>query len=1009
MGLASFCCALAALAQTPATAVDFNRDIRPILSENCYQCHGPDKNKRKADLRLDTKDGLFDEIDDVRPVVAGKPGESDLLRRILTDDDEDRMPPKKSNKSVTPQQAAKIRKWIEEGAVYKGHWAYIAPVRSAPPVSTTAAVTEIDGFILAKLREQNLAPGAPADRTTLCRRMYFDLLGLPPTPAQVKAFLDDKRPEAVAALADELLKSPHFGERMATFWLDQVRYADTIGYHSDNSMNVSPYRDWVIAAFNQNMPFNQFTIEQLAGDLLPNSTVSQKIATAYNRLLQTTEEGGAQPKEYEAKYAADRVRNVSAVWLAQTMGCCECHDHKFDPIATREFYGMEAFFADVQEASVGKREPGLPLPDASQQAALAKLDQSITAAQAKLNGITPQLAAAQSEWEKNVQNDVKWTVLEPDSFTVQGESKLKKLPGGLLQTVGKVAANENYTVTAHTSGKPITGFRLEVLPDDSLPSHGPGNAPNGNFVLTDLKIVATGQNGKATNIIMKRAAADFSQGAFSVTALLDPKRKNRQKTGWAILPEVGKAHEAFFESGKPVGVEGGSELAFTFAFQSQFPQHSFGKFRISATTSPEPARRALPRNVAVTLATDPSDRTAEETALLGAYFVSVSPLLEPLREQVAILEKQKQELLDALPKCLVTTAAAPREVRVLPRGNWLDKSGPVAMPVIPASLGHLTIEKPDRRPTRLDLAKWIADRNNPLTARVFVNRVWKMVYGQGIARKLDDFGSQGDWPTHPELLDTLAVDFMESGWDVKRLIHQLVTTDAYQRTSIPTAEQQERDPQNQCLSHQGRFRLDAEFVRDNALAVSGLLADRIGGKSVFPYQPAGYWSFLNFPAREWKNDTGEGLYRRGLYTHWQRTFLQPSLLAFDAPTREEAVCERTRSNVPQQALALLNDPTYVEAAKIFAGHILESGTADEERLSFAFQEALSRRPRPEEAALLTQLLEKQRSIYNHDSAAAQQLLKAGDAAVPADHPAERAAWTNIARVILNLHETITRN
>ena len=992
----------------PATkTIDFNRDIRPILSDNCFQCHGPDKNKRKADLRLDTKEGFFNTIDDIRPVVPGKPGDSDLLRRMLVDkDDDELMPPAESNKSLTSQQIGKVRKWIEEGAEYKGHWAYLKPVKS----SDASPEKMVDAFISAKLKDQNLQPSPEADKITLCRRVYFDLIGIPPTPTEVDAFVKDTGPEAYAKLVDGLLANRHFGERLAVFWLDQVRYADTIGYHSDNTMNVWPYRDWVITAFNQNMPFNQFTIEQLAGDLLPNSTNAQKVASAYNRLLQTTEEGGAQPREYEAKYASDRVRNVSAVWMAQTMGCCECHDHKFDPISTREFYGMEAFFADIQEAPIGRRELGMPLPDARQQAELGRLDAALADARKQLEVKTPELTAAQESWEQTVGQPITWETLDPETFIVQGESKLKKLEGGVLQSVSKVSANENYIISAHTSAKGITGFRLEALPDDALPAHGPGNSANGNFVLSDLKITATAKDGKPLSMQLRNPTADHSQEGFPIASVLDTKRPNRKGTGWAILNEVGKPHEAVFETAKPIGDDGGTNLSFTLEFQSQFAQHSIGKLRLSVTTAPEPSRGAIPKNVREALAVVSAKRTAAQNEMIAAHYRMVAPLLEPLRTQIAALEQDKQQLIESLPKCLVTAATTPRTVHLLPRGNWLDGSGPVMTPTIPAAMSSANpvTAPPPARLSRLDLAKWITSRENPLTARVFVNRLWKMFYGQGIARKVDDFGSQGDWPTHPELLDSLAVDFMESGWDVKRIIRMMVTTDTYRRSSVPTKDQRERDPANLWLARQNRFRLDAEFVRDNALAVSGLLVDRVGGKSVFPYQPAGYWYFLNFPPREWQNEKGDGLYRRGVYTHWQRTFLQPSLLAFDAPTREEAVCERTRSNVPQQALALLNDPTYVEAARVFAEKIMSAGSDDSARIEFGFRQALSRLPKSTEAKLLSDLLQKHRKEYTIESA--KKTLAVGDAPAAKDLDViELASWTSVARTILNLHETITRN
>ena len=670
---------------------------------------------------------------------------------------------------------------------------------------------------------------------------------------------------------------------------------------------------------------------------------------------------------------------------------------------------MEAFFADVQEASVGKREPGMPLPDAAQEAEIRRLDEALAALKSKLNLQTPELTAAELEWEKSVGSVVKWETLDPESFIVQGESKLKKLDGGILQSVSKVAAMENYLITARTTSKEITGFRLEAMADDSLPTRGPGNAPNGNFVLTELKVSTVGKDGKSTAVPLRNITADFSQEGFPVTSVLDAKRKNRKGTGWAILPEAGKAHEAVFEAVNPIGSDGGTVVTFTLYFQSQFPQHSIGKLRLSSTTTPTPARNAVPGNVRDALAIAVNQRTAAQKNLIAAHYRTVAPLLQDVRNEVAAMEQKKQQLLDALPKCLVTSAGAPRVVRVLARGNWLDNSGAVVTPVVPAAIGKMAMAA-DKRATRLDLARWLTSRDNPLTARVLVNRLWKIYYGQGIARKVDDFGSQGDWPTHPELLDALAVDFMDGGWDIKRLARLMVTSGTYRQSSIPTAEQRERDPENQWLGHQGRFRLDAEFVRDNALAVSGLLVDKIGGKSAFPYQPTGYWSFLNFPAREWQNDKGEGLYRRGLYTHWQRTFLQPSLLAFDAPTREEAVCERTRSNVPQQALTLLNDPTYVEAARVFAEHIVRGNSQDADRLNWAFRQVLSRPPRTEESTVLLDLLQKHYKEYLADTAAAEKIIAGGDWPVAHDlNPAELAAWTSVARTLLNLHETITRN
>jgi Protein of unknown function (DUF1553)/Protein of unknown function (DUF1549)/Planctomycete cytochrome C len=810
--------------------VDFNRDIRPILADNCYQCHGPDAGRRKARLRLDTKEGIFSRRDGDPPVVPGKPEASELYRRIVSKDPSERMPDPKSGKSLAARQIALIKNWIEQGAQWKGHWAYIKPIRQTPPsVDSSGFVRNaVDRFVLAKILDADFQPSVEADRRTLVRRLHLDLLGLPPTLGEVEAFVRDPRPDAYERLVDRLLDSPHYGERMAMFWLDLVRYADSIGYHSDNPMPVSPYRDYVIRAFNENKPFDRFTVEQLAGDLLPGATVEQRVASAYNRLLMTTEEGGAQPKEYEAKYAADRVRNVSTVWLGTTLGCCQCHDHKFDPFSTREFYSFAAFFADVQEVAVGKREHGMPLPNPRQGAELKRLDARIAPMRGRLEVATALLGAL-AQWK--------------------------------------------------TDGFGACGFQPAV-------------------------------------------------------------------------------------------------------------------------------RLALPAKVSAALGVTPAKRSLPQQKELGNYYRS-APALGPLAQELDDLEYSRGQLTKSIPRTLVTVSTFPRTTRVLPRGNWLDESGELVHASLPVSLAG---RKTKEWMTRLDLARWITSQDNPLTARVIVNRLWKLFFGHGICRTLDDLGSQGEGPTHPELLDWLAVEFQESSWDVKHMVRLMVTSGAYRQTSKASAALREHDPYNRLIARQGRFRLDAEVVRDNALAISGLLCRQVSGPSVKPYQPAGYWQALNFPPREWHDDQGDGLHRRGMYTHWQRTFLYPSLLAFDAPTREECTVERPRSNIPQQALVLLNDPTYVEAARAFAERIIREGGAGEgSRITWAIGQALGRRPAPDEIQILMDLHDKHATEYARDRNAAEKLLHIGARAVPGDlDPRELAAWTSVARVILNLHETITR-
>ncbi|MDB5354164.1 MAG: Protein of unknown function (DUF1553)/Protein of unknown function (DUF1549)/Planctomycete [Phycisphaerales bacterium] len=995
----------------PAT-IDFNRDIRPIFSDNCYACHGPDKNKRKADLRLDTQAGIFSKIEDRTIVLPGKPGESELFRRIVADDPKERMPDPKSNKRLSSRDIALIKKWIEQGASWKGHWAYLPPARPAVPEVEQAGFTRnaIDHFVLARLKDAGLTPAPQADRAALIRRLSFDLTGLPPSPRDVEEFVNDKSADAYEKLVDRLLGSPHFGERMAVWWLDLVRYADSIGYHSDNPMNVAPFRDYVIKSFNENKPFDRFTTEQLAGDLLPNSTIEQKVASGYNRLLQTTEEGGAQPKEYEIKYLTDRVRNVSTVWLGSTMGCSQCHDHKFDPFTMNDFYSMGAFFADVQEASTGRREAGMPVPTPEQESQLRQLDDAVKAAKEKLKAGNPGLADEQEQWEKKqIETAVEWTVLEPDELKTSDGSKLEKQPGGIVLATGTIPAKETYTITARSDLKGITGFRLEALPDEKFPAHGPGVSPNGNFVMTHFKLEAAVDAGAPKPVALAKATADFSQDGFPVASSVDKKGQ-----GWAVMPKFGEPHFAVYESKEPLTGDASLMLTFHLEFHSPFAQHQIGKLRLSVTTSANPSGlQSLPSKVREILAVAKDQRNEQQKNEIADYFRSVAPSLQPMREKVAKLEKQKEGLLNTVPKCLVSTSGNPRTVRFLHRGNWMDTTGDAMSPAVPKFLASKEIqeEAAKRRLTRLDLANWIVSRDNPLTARVFVNRLWQMYFGQGISKVLDDLGSQGEWPTHPELLDWMAAEFSESGWDVKHMIRLLVTSGAYRQDSKPSELDKEKDPYNRLLARQGRWRLDAEFVRDDVLAISGLLVDRLGGPSVKPYQPAGYWMQLNFPAREYAADKGENQYRRGLYTWWQRSFLHPSLVAFDAPSREEATCERNRSNIPQQALVLLNDPTYVEASRAFATRIMrEGGASVSERITFAYEVALSRKPRADEVKVLSQLLEKHKKEYEGEKADAQKLLGVGDAPAPKDaDAADLAAWTSVARVILNLHETITRS
>ena len=1009
--------------------VEFNRDIRPILSDNCYFCHGPDKNKRKADLRLDTAEGLVGKPGEPGTAVPGKPADSELFRRITSSDPEQKMPPAESTKSLTPRDIALIKKWIEQGAKYEGHWSFL-PIKRPAVVdpksqnSNLKSESVIDGHIRESLAKQNLKPSLEADRITLIRRLSFDLIGLPPTPEEVTAFVNDSSPDAYEKIVDRLLKSPHFGERQAMWWLDLVRYADTVGYHGDQDMSVSPFRQYVIDSFNANKRFDQFTIEQLAGDLLPNPTREQLIASGYNRLGMMSAEGGVQDKEYLAKYIAERVRNASGTWLGITLGCAECHDHKFDPLTTKDFYRFEAFFADIKERGLysgahadGNWGPFVKVPNAEQEAVLTKLDQEIAGVKKVLEESTPDLIAAQTAWEKT---QVAWTVLKPSSMTsVEGVTLAAKEDGSILAS-GKNPATDTYTLVVKNPPKGITAFRLEVLPDDSLPQKGPGRAGNGNFVLSELTVKHVVGETIEEAVALQNATATYEQtgapgtnpyGKWAVAAAIDGDAKGKT-WGWAIMEKVGQPQIAVFETVNDISGGESSTLTISLLQNLDNPQHTIGRFRLSVATSPRPIRanQAPPPNIGALLVIAADQRTDAQKNELAAYYRSIAPALDAARKQLAEREKARKELESRIPSTLITASVQPRMVRVLKRGNWMDDSGEEVTPAFPAVLSSQALESPTRL-TRHELAKWIVSKENPLTARVFVNGIWKQLFGAGLSRKLDDLGAQGEWPSHPMLLDHLAASFADNGWDVKQLIKSIVMSNTYRQSSVATRELREVDSYNRWLARQGRFRIDAELVRDNALAISGLLVTKLGGASVKPYQPPGYFAYLNFPAREWQNDAGENLYRRGLYTHWQRQYLHPSLLAFDAPNREECTADRARSNTPLQSLVLLNDPSYVEAARAFAENILRSGgSTARDKLDWAFRRAASRPIKPAEADILERLLQSHLDEYKSEAAAANELLTVGAKPSPTDlDKAELAAWTSIARTILNLHETITRN
>ncbi|WP_309709032.1 DUF1553 domain-containing protein, partial [Armatimonas sp.] len=918
-------------------AVVFNRDIRPILSDNCFACHGPDKNKRQANLRLDGPN---------RAVVPGDILASALVREVRSG----AMPPADFHKKLTDAQKQLLMRWVGEGAKYQKHWAYEMPLKPTIPAGKSA----IDFLVQKRLTEIKLKPSPAADRRNLIRRLSFDLLGLPPSPQEVSAFVADKSPDAYAKLVERLLANPHYGERMAQSWLDVTRFADTIGYHSDTPRNIWPYRDYVINAFNTNKRFDKFTREQLAGDLLPDANQETRVGSAFNRLLLTTEEGGGQPKDYEARYLTDRVRAVGTVWLGQTTGCANCHDHKFDPITQKDFFRLGAYFADIEEGLIGAREPGMLVPTPEQKSEMASREARVVALQQRYDAI--------------------WKPLKTLKSAALGGTVLTVQPDSAVLASGPNPDKNTYTLELATSGT-LTGLRLEVLPDPSLPARGPGRAGNGNFVLSELVAERLTLGAEPQKLVFSKAKASIEQTSsaeahpdkrWSAASALTP-----DSFGWAILPDAGKPHELVATFAEPITLTDGETLRLTLV-QNHGTDHNLGKFRLTALTGAE--------------------------------------VPETLKKELADARKAKSDYEASIGRCLVTVQnTKPRTVRILPRGNFLDETGEAVTAGIPAYLSPFR-GAGGGLGGRLDLANWLVSRENPLVARTVVNRFWRQFFGNGVSKVLEDLGAQGEPPANPALLDWLACEFVDSGWDVKHLVRLMVNSNTYKQVSTASKALLAADPYNREYARQSRFRLEAEEVRDNALAVSGLLSLKLGGPSVKPYQPERYWENLNFPVRDWKADQGESQYRRGLYVWWQRSFLHPSMLAFDAPSREECTAERNRSNIPQQALVLLNDPTYVEAARAFGvGILTQASGTPEQKLTWAFQQALQRNPTASEQKTLLLVYNQQLAAYKADTAASDALLKTGYASLPAplDKP-ELAAWTHVARVLLNLHETITR-
>lgn len=1045
------------------STIDFNKDIRPIFSDNCYTCHGPDEKQRKAGLRLDTKEGIAAKQG---IIIPGKSSESRLIKRITSKDSDLIMPPTYSGHKLTEKQIELITKWIDEGAKWNDHWAYGTVSSPAIPYSNKDDAKNlkyqgvlrnpIDNFVITGLEKRGLGLSPEADKATLIRRVYLDLTGLPPSMSEVDEFLNDKSPNAYEKIVDKLLASQHYGERMAMQWIDYARYADTHGYHIDSGRVMWPWRDWVIKAFNTNMPFDKFTVEQIAGDLLPDATTEQKLASGFNRNHMINFEGGAIPEEYLNEYVVDRVETVSSIWMATTMGCARCHNHKYDPITQKDFYKFYAFFNNVDEKGLdGKRgnaEPFLYLPTDEQKTQLKQLSESISALDKELESkeVTDMIA----EWQKK--NNGQFAASPVSNMTA-----LYELDGALSDSSG------NYRHGKRVYGDPTFGNgpvnSAVFLDAQTLLSFGkaiPLNPDNkfsmsfwvrpsiskAGYKLFQALDETTGKGFElsfdSTQLVdIQRWSAPLTVSIFGSknTALKVHTQQHIESGMWthiAFIFDSSKNHNEvkIYLNGKAVVLipEASVDIALSlkdFAsnadliigtkFKGRAYNGGIDDLRIySSDLSPEDVYNLAvnyPPSVILSGIGRKPDKKQEEQ--LQDYFLTyLAPdEIKAKYAQLGKLKKEKQNVEKKQVSIMVMNELKenPRESFILERGDYRNKGEKVDSG-IPVIFNGSFKESKDTKLTRLDLANWIVSPENPLTARVTVNRFWEMYFGSGIVKTSDNFGMQGDAPSHPELLDWMASEFIRTGWNIKAMQRLIVTSSTYRQSSKILPELLSKDPDNKWLSRGPRYRMPAEMIRDNALYVSGLLNGKIGGASVYPYQPDGLWEETSFgdgfSAQAYEQSHGQDLYRRSMYTFWKRTSPPPSFAAFDAPDREKCTIKRSMTNTPLQALVLMNDITFIEAARKLAEKtLLEKNNSASDRIKFAFRTAVSRYPTSKELNLLRDLLSQQLLVYSSDKIATDKLLKSGESAINTKLPkSELAAWTIVASAILNLDETITK-
>ncbi len=1027
---AAFGCLVAVLEPRSATAaVDFARDVQPILTAACHKCHGRDKHMGK--LRLDTrrlaqKGGASGPV-----IVPGKSVDSRLYQAIVDPDPDERMPRKAD--ALPAEQIAVIRAWIDQGAVWPDavagaegddrHWAYVTPTR--PPVPRVTDVRRrwvrnpIDAFVLARLEKEGLAPSPEAPKETLLRRLFLDVIGLAPQPADIRAFLADRSPRAYEKVVERLLASPHFGERWARPWLDLARYADTNGYEKDSRRSIWKYRDWVIDAFNRDLPFDELTIQQIAGDMLPGATQDTRIATGFHRNTMANEEAGVDPDEAMYERIVDRVNTTATVWLGSTLGCAQCHDHKYDPFTQRDYFRLYAFFANTDFERLGKeaamrysyREPVLDLPTPEQERRRRALQAEIDRVQAEIARAAKHLGPARAAWEQEVAAAEKsFVVIAPSRLASTGGAKLERLGDGSALATGANALEDTYVIEGETDLAQITALRIETLLDDRLPKSGPGRDPHGNFVLNGVELRVRPRDGSAASelIAWKDALADDHNPDDGLVGALVPRHLiDRPDRGWGIdatTDERRVPRQLVMVPVRPFGHVGGSVLDLRLRHASRDGAQGIGRVRISVTGTASPGIVvSAPAPLRPLLATPASRRTPEEQGRLAEHYESIAPALDPLRGQIRRHRKAIADLNIATTLVMrERPATGPPSAHLRVRGAFLEKGErvvagvPAALPSIPEGVPH----------NRLGLARWLASRENPLGARVTVNRLWEQYFGRGIVETSEDFGSQGERPSHPELLDWLATELHERNGSLKAIYRLIVTSAAYRQAARATPGLIEKDPHNRLLGRGPRFRMEGEMIRDLALSASGLLSREVGGPSVFPYQPDGIWD-IPYNSDQWRMSDGGGRHRRALYTFWRRSAPYPSMITFDATSREVCTVRRVRTNTPLQALTTLNDPAFFDTARALARRMVrETGPDARRRAAHGFQLAATRAPTPAEAGELVALYHREIARLRGDPAAVRALVGGNG---PAATGLEIAAWTVVANVILNLDEVITKN